>query len=107
MSKHTPVPWRVSGGFNMKVRAGESTEIADCAGDDAPKTASECAANAAFIVRACNAHDDMLAACRSAVVYLHEFLKGWAGKERREQADHDLIDPIRQAIAKATGASDA
>lgn len=52
-------------------------------------------ANAAFIVRACNAHDDLLAACKALVAL-----------DYRHVSDPRLAAVIRQtesAIEKATG----
>lgn len=59
----TAGPWHVFGTYNaIAVWAGDWM-IADCT-DTRPKFA---AANAAFIVTACNAHDDLVAVLKSVV----------------------------------------
>lgn len=50
-TNHTPTPWRVNT-FN-----GDRQEVLDANGNNACVKA-----NAAFIVRACNAHDELVAA---------------------------------------------
>ena len=52
-----------------------------------------CVANAAFIVRAVNAHDDLLAACKNAMEVLEPF--------NAEGTWEEAIAPMRAAIAKA------
>lgn len=56
--------------------------------------------DAKFIVRACNAHDELLEACRTAI-------KGFKTAAFRDPDQAGLYDayekPIRTAIAKATG----
>jgi hypothetical protein len=75
-SKHTPGPWENDEG---SIVSEGGTAIANvygpedfpCLGnaDDArlAEIEQECSANAEFIVRACNAHDDLVAALTDAV----------------------------------------
>lgn len=86
-TKHTPTPWNVEGRGNAKARcfieAGEF-RIVECVTRDHD-------ANAAFIVRACNAHDDLVAALREA----HSALNGAPNTL-------GLHSQIEAALAKAT-----
>lgn len=108
MTTHTPGPWRIgqqgfdNGGFP------ETVIVADAAGG---KVVAPCVclhfehypemreANAGFIVRACNAHYDLLAAC--------EALVSWADGDTAEVTDgnplDDAIESAMFAIAKAKG----
>jgi hypothetical protein len=54
--------------------------------------------DAAFIVRACNAHDDLLAACK-ALLYACELAD--ADGELDYRIDGELLDAARAAIAAA------
>lgn len=62
MSKHTPTPWRRYAA--NKVVAGDADFVADTAFRDRDEPAVVSVeisnANAAFIVRACNAHDELV-----------------------------------------------
>ena len=51
-------------------------------------------ANAAFIVKACNAHDELVAACEAL---LHDY-KGMVRENRR---DGFIVEKVEAAIAKA------
>lgn len=56
----------------------------------------ESEANAAFIVRACNAHDDLLAACKAALA------DRFGADDPCVDAD-PITDQLRAALAKAEG----
>lgn len=62
MGKHTPGPWTANG--DMVNTKKDCLYVAKCAGD----TDEQAEANAEFIVRACNCHDELVEACK-------EFLK--------------------------------
>lgn len=72
MTEHTQLPWQQDGSYVFCTTAeGMHKDIADCA---RPLTASipEGKANAAFIVKACNAHEELVAAlnaCLEAVTH--------------------------------------
>ncbi len=53
--------------------------------------------NARFIVRACNAHEDLLAACEAALAYVQDQYNGLD----KEQWDTEVC--LRAVIAKAKG----
>ncbi len=73
MSNHTPLPWETQMGeeareINSSPATGQSWKaIANVPANDlgsAEVTDDEATANAQFIVRACNAHYELLAACQ-------------------------------------------
>lgn len=92
---HTPTPWRYcktngspTSGQHMIAgsKPGYLAEIRDCGSGDV-------SANAAFIVRACNAHDELVAALRDI-----------ARTDRTTKTSAaDLADIARAALAKAEG----
>lgn len=101
MSDHTPTPWHANGttvttiGLRpLYVLAQTGTVGGQCAGEEK--------ATAAFIVRACNAHDDLVEALELAVQYV--------GKGVAEGAydgcimpGEKALDAIEAALAKAKG----
>lgn len=95
MSGHTALPWVAVG---QLVTAGDTLKapvIARCLKDDIGRHGlprSECVANAEFIVRACNAHDDLLAALKMWVADYGDTTMMWGDRGRKTLA----------AIAKAT-----
>ena len=99
-SKHTPIPWRLEGKYKIVRDSAfplpriivESTISGECnhsinQGDDAD------AANAAFIVRAVNAHNDLVAAIEQVFN---------AAEDNGNMEDIDW-DGLREALAKAKG----
>lgn len=91
---HTPTPWEIAHyegglleGLNF-IRSADGEEI--CSINDASEKAK---ANAAYIVRAVNAHEEML-------LVLKEL-------QRTIDKDHFYADRINEAIAKATGDKNA
>lgn len=69
-TQHTPTPWHVwSQGLETKVRSGVDLNIASTHGISSKD-------NAAFIVRACNAHDELVAALRVCADRLEEMANG-------------------------------
>ncbi|KQQ94971.1 hypothetical protein [Massilia sp. Leaf139] len=70
-TKHTPTPWRVTDGTNIKDDCRPISEhgvlIAGAHGYNGSgffPSDEEAAANATFIVRACNAHEELVKALR-------------------------------------------
>ena len=98
MTQHTPGPWKVHAVDPYAKPANRrwliNPDVAVC------KTE----ANAEFIVRACNSHDDLLEACQLAARILardgFRELRGLAFTD-------DEPERIATAIAKATGAETA
>lgn len=87
--EHTKGEWKNNG---LEIEVFGRGVIAQC-----PTTniggVIECVANAQFIVRACNAHDDLLAACKEALELVYSSNKiDW---------DNILTPKLEAAIAKA------
>jgi hypothetical protein len=110
MSKHTPTPWVVSGDLRHVFRDQPGGTIAVSAPGRwlglavvyaSPGRASEAAANAEFIARACNAHDGLLTACERALSFARDSVAGVVGGVN-EIHRLNVIDTITAAIAKAT-----
>jgi len=104
MTKHTETPWVADGRLICRTD-NHMNEIADiCGFDDAhpdrmvEKNIDEDEANAAFIVRACNAHDELVAALE-ALESAHLFFK-FSGIG---DAESEAIDLAVAALAKAKG----
>jgi len=105
MTAHTPLPWRIGGGA---LNVGRVTIL----GPDANESGWPCVcavsgdplgqlpqANAEFIVRACNSHEDLLEAARKAKTALfgmHEE-EGWTSDDAK------ALELLINAIAKAEG----
>lgn len=108
MKAHTPLPWRVfhsgSDGPRIMPDTGDKREdikfIAMVNGRDFHADAG----NAEFIVRAVNAHDDLLEACKASLIEFeasHEvMLLNPAMRGVKEAA---IISSLRAAISKAEG----
>jgi hypothetical protein len=105
--KHTPIPWRIGYynaqkctiGIVVDTDAGEDVVAEVCHHDGyLPGEFGE--ANAAFIVRACNSHDALLAACRRLLDVIDEY-------GLHDHAGEDIGDvetsAARAAIAEAEG----
>ena len=86
MSKHTSVPWKLF--FRnciIEVECEGHPPIVGWTGfDDSDRTVEEHHANAEFIVRAVNAHDDLLSACKAAM----RILSLWGPQEVPVDSDH-------------------
>lgn len=94
-SKHAAVPWRVSStGYSIKSDAADMPIVATNPWGSAMREADAPAwlANAQFIVRAVNAHEDMLNA-----------LRGLVAATERGNMNADEYDAAEAALAKADG----
>lgn len=93
-TKHTPTPWSTSG---TKVVDGKIV-VAQCkfAG---VMSHMQAAHNAAFIVRACNAHEELVAALKEARATIHDLVH-----QKWNEVEYWLGN-IDAAIAKAEGRS--
>ena len=99
--QHTPLPWRTA-------RAGERIGFADAhiTGANRRPVATtlyplaksdwraEDEANARFIVQACNAHDELLAACRLAIPEL----EAWSNSRDFKDVHDDLEEDDSKAL---------
>ncbi len=94
LAKAAPRPW-VHAPQSTAVRA-QGCIVADCC----LSTPDVDTANAALIVRAVNAHDDLVAACERALAALGRCSP--AANDRRGASLHDIATAdIRAALAKA------
>ncbi len=96
MTKHTPTPWIQSNGMLIceKSCGGFIADVQSAKEDPTDKTYALDCANAEFIIRACNALDELRIAAKYA---LHALETGTSS-----EAEHDqLINQLYQAIAKA------
>lgn len=115
-AKHTPTPWRLSRYIGHEPKEDWPGRIIGNNGQDVfagpfsfraltGKTAKEAEANAEFIVRAVNCHEELLAACRAAVSAFAQ-----ADEESRPRAENwaalrAASDTARAAIARAESES--
>lgn len=93
MSTHTPGPWVIIDEFPLDFYQripGGFAYLGECV---ATAVKGEGEATAAYIIRACNAHEDLVRALELAVPELVAYY----GK------DHFAVNVCRQAIAKAEG----
>jgi len=95
----TPGPWETS---TIKLANKVEWDICGSDGGDIIADLMGCEnakANAAFIVRACNAHDDLMEACHQMWAALDErILNASKGASVKE-----ALEKIKQAISKAEG----
>lgn len=108
-AKHTPGPWKQcnSEPFEIVMDDGDVCPlVATVNGDPACVDEDQALADAAFIVRACNAHDALLAAAEHAAKSFHHPACDAKG-ERSSQPERYCtchVQKARAAIAKAEGA---
>lgn len=92
---HTPLPWAITvpkkEPFGWWIHAGD---VLVCSCGTRPLS-DEALANAAFIVRACNSHDDLLAACEAALTRLRTI------ERDKGIHSHETIPELEAAIARA------
>jgi hypothetical protein len=108
-AKHTPTPWRIctNAQFSSEVETADgslSIALAHAKGHDLLPDAYEAPeddvsdANAAFIVRACNAHDDLVAALEAVDKHLKAYGTDTIGPETAK-----VWDQVRSALVKSDG----
>lgn len=103
-SMHTPTPWIVDyNGQSLEIAANPNESIAMVHNTDGPDdeicqgVPDLSMANAQFIVRACNAHDQLLEACKMALVQIRQ-------DNEERHADLRLTQQqVEAAIALAEG----
>lgn len=99
ITKHTPTPWAISSnGFNIYGPPDAEGQVTFVASIFRKPIQDIEDANAEFIVRACNAHDELLAACKATLKYLQYSSKHAENRELRKQ--------IRAAVDKAEGSDE-
>lgn len=106
-TKHTPTPWDYGyqggkyGKGELLITGDKGEEYSALVGQIHTIDPKEAEANAAFIVRACNAHDELVAALECAAESIEAF-GAQAAKlpEQKEQLRKDMSVVLR-ALAKA------
>lgn len=112
-TEHTPGPWHTERGLSSTgatpIRDAERVNVAWVCGSDAiDGTPQKAKANAEFIVRACNAHDELVAALEKQVAHTEQ-LAGMANRFAAQLGlgkkvnPEDWTDQARAALAKAKG----
>ena len=109
MSEHTPTPWKLKHKIDptavsgITKSAGFDAVIANCGGwssntADPDKQRNEQVANAAFIVRACNAHEALV----EALAFYVMIFGNTAASITRESA-REAYESANSALALARG----
>jgi len=95
MSAHTTLPWQVLPPYYVEINTLHAP----------PRTVAVATsvADAQFIVRAVNAHDDLLAACKAAENWLGEFIDQSLHDDPLAEGEVRLLQDLRAAIAKTEG----
>jgi len=97
--KHTPTPWIVSEhratGENTLIRRASKRALVLASTSDCLINDGEDETNADFIVRACNAHDELLEAVKNSLKYFNKH------EVRRHVWGAKAAKVCQQAIAKA------
>jgi hypothetical protein len=100
MTEHTPTPWAVEDtGCGIEIVSGNFV-VAEILPADGKDPTDQDRANAAFIVRACNAHDELVRALEAIAECATPDFDD-AGFQRRARID--LQNIARAAIRKARG----
>ncbi len=100
-NQHTPTPWSVSkAASNVIIGATATVLVATCRSEDPNYRAKSDGANAAFIVRACNAHDSLVA----AVGRIASIIEDDAGeREVLTITEQDILHVAKEALRLAQG----
>jgi len=89
--KHTATPWKIGKSYTTEIAIREC-DTNDCVAVCCDLLEDEMKANAEFITRACNAHDELVEALKDVVHTLQ--IDGYSGYQIRRAS---------KAIAKAEG----
>ncbi len=106
--KHTPLPWLVDRNASYcAIRAKSGLSVGDtCASDPSTKDFPLGTANAAFIVRACNSHYELVEALSLWKEFWDDMPKGQLGKLTFDVGLlNDAFIAMSKALAKAKGAA--
>lgn len=100
--KHTPAPWHYyEHSHDLKFVVGDATTAIAHICPSGRRKLDE--ANAAFIVRAVNSHEELLAALYNLKTWIEADAKGYCAKELRAVSLERHLAVARAAIAKAEG----
>jgi hypothetical protein len=95
---HTALGWHTGGKYDALVYDAQGNCIANAISNNGRQTIEQDAANAAFIVTACNAHHDLLEACKA--------MSDWMREHTTVKETLDILTRAHSAMAKATGTTD-
>lgn len=104
-AKHTPTPWRVRDNgkaYFFDIVSETDEEVVrqfeePCSGEGGIPLR----ADAEFIVRACNCHDDLLAALRRQLANIERWLD--SGVVATPKESKSIYEQMKAAVAKAEG----
>lgn len=94
MKKHTATPWSTCSEDKMLIIDKKDQVIADC---DMENFIDIAEGNAAFIVRACNSHDDLIKALKELVA------NEWAQDPESRNVRDEHLKEYERIIKKAEG----
>ena len=120
MTEHTPTPWHWIDAYSgahivtpsihddlAGIKAGPEEVLSLLASDEQPACLDISVADADFLLRAVNAHDALLAACKALVADCNYEHDDMCSTHRVSSAQCDChIGQARAAIAKAEGQSE-
>lgn len=99
---HSPLPWHVSASYIDDVNKGG---VADCFyGLNGPyKSSMEVAANAAYIVQACNAFPALVKELQTAIAWIEDLPHrvNWMMDDPSAPTTDELLPQLRAALAQA------
>ncbi|MFA5322565.1 MAG: hypothetical protein WC373_07795 [Smithella sp.] len=111
--EHTPTPWEKTICWPDSSSSVDVSENVICVKDNKGRVIALCGhsqqeeaeANAAFIVHACNAHDDLLAACKAFAEFQCKYQidtkNRFPGNDYWEEKAMKVVEMTINAIAKA------
>lgn len=120
---HTPTPWNVEGYFDANPPYGWPAyrikgQLLNCSIEPNESLREEVKANAAYIVRAVNSHEELLDACKAVDIYFKSLCEQWAANDGRVASESGTIinasadverlceiaaQKVSEAIARAEG----
>lgn len=98
---HTPTPWNTTEpqpGVKIAIMAQDGQHVADVIDQGLGVDTANMKANADFIVRAVNSHEDLLAACKQA---MGAFVNHLDYDCNESSVERESYRALRAAIAKA------
>lgn len=103
--EHTPIPWTVDPEFEDQAVIGpDGVQVADCSITCHPKFGKRNdvinAANAEFIVRAVNAHDDLVKALEAARGYIQAKIVNLPRPQRDGSRENSVLKQINAALSR-------
>ena len=101
-ASHTPTPWFIGGDATILADVCIPVAVCDFFRKGREPVRTECAANAAHIVRCVNSFDDLLAVCKHALESAEWAAEG-CGNTALGRCWGSLAGELRAAIAKAEG----